>query len=349
MSKILFIGQFPPPLHGMSFVNSKLTDILKKTYQLTILPSNKIGDSGFLGKLIRLLYNLRTSYMIRYDFSIAYIPLQGNFGRALDIIALIFFKILNKKIIIHHHSYVGGIKISYLMKIIFFVTSKNSCHIFLTKKMQNDFKRNYRINHSLTLSNALFVECQPFINSNPSIKRKINIGLLSNLTYAKGTQTFLSLIDSLYIQKIKFHAYLAGPCEDLELQNLINYYQTKYKGSFTYIGMADNEEKKIFYKSIDLFVFPTRYENEAEPLVIIESLSYSVPVIANNIGSLSTLINKKNGLLISRDNDFILDTMDFICKYRFKNEKYKNDTYASFLKLKARSKLEFKKITQCIK
>ena len=48
-----------------------------------------------------------------------------------------------------------------------------------------------------------------------------------------------------------------------------------------------------------LFVFPTRYKNEAFPLSVIEAFSYGVPVITTNEGSLPLMVTRESGIVVN--------------------------------------------------
>jgi glycosyltransferase involved in cell wall biosynthesis len=53
-----------------------------------------------------------------------------------------------------------------------------------------------------------------------------------------------------------------------------------------------------YYKQSDVFILPSDAENS--PCVIIEAMSFGLPVIATDVGGVSEMINNKNGILIPR-------------------------------------------------
>ena len=58
-----------------------------------------------------------------------------------------------------------------------------------------------------------------------------------------------------------------------------------------------NQKKELFTKA-HLFIFPTRYKNEAFPLSVLESFSYGVPVIATDEGSIPYILDEKSGIVL---------------------------------------------------
>ncbi|NJK93361.1 MAG: glycosyltransferase [Blastochloris sp.] len=48
-----------------------------------------------------------------------------------------------------------------------------------------------------------------------------------------------------------------------------------------YVGFADEQAKRRLFVESDLLLFPTQYPTEAQPLVVIESLAFGVPVLVS--------------------------------------------------------------------
>ena len=68
-------------------------------------------------------------------------------------------------------------------------------------------------------------------------------------------------------------------------------------GCVFYDGPVYDRRKESFYDSIDVLVFPSRYANEAEPVVVIEALGAGAPVAAAR-GCVPSLIDGESGLLL---------------------------------------------------
>ena len=64
------------------------------------------------------------------------------------------------------------------------------------------------------------------------------------------------------------------------------------------------EEKRDFYKNIDVFLFPTIYQTETEGLVTLEALSAGVPVIAYGRACISENLIQ-GGIIVPTDQDFV--------------------------------------------
>jgi glycosyltransferase involved in cell wall biosynthesis len=60
-------------------------------------------------------------------------------------------------------------------------------------------------------------------------------------------------------------------------------------------------DKERFYRQLDVFLFPTNYANEAEPLVIYEAMLQGVHVIACDRGAIAEMLSNGAGLAFSKD------------------------------------------------
>jgi glycosyltransferase involved in cell wall biosynthesis len=128
-------------------------------------------------------------------------------------------------------------------------------------------------------------------------ERRLRIGHLSNLSREKGIGTVLQCMHELRKRGIDVELWLAGPAEDADTSALIACAQAEFGESVSYLGRLDPREVARFYEDIDIFLFPTFYEHEAEPLVLIDAVSAGVPVIATDRGCIGYLIGSAGSVL----------------------------------------------------
>ena len=69
-----------------------------------------------------------------------------------------------------------------------------------------------------------------------------------------------------------------------------------------YVGPVYGGQKEQFYRQLDVFLFPTNYANEAEPLVIYEAMRQGVHVIACDRGSIAEMLRNGAGLAFTREH-----------------------------------------------
>jgi glycosyltransferase involved in cell wall biosynthesis len=68
---------------------------------------------------------------------------------------------------------------------------------------------------------------------------------------------------------------------------------------FEFAGEISNEELHRFYASHQVDLFINVSETEGIPVSIMEALSYSIPIIAPNVGGIKEIVNEQNGRLLS--------------------------------------------------
>jgi glycosyltransferase involved in cell wall biosynthesis len=176
-------------------------------------------------------------------------------------------------------------------------------HVLLCDDMRDRFVELYgRSLKVVVVSNATNVAV-PSGAASPRARLK-TIGFISNLTRHKGVLEFLDLAELICRECPDLRALLAGPVKDASLARLINE-RLQLSPSITYLGPVYGEEKSRFYSRVDVFVFPTRYGNEAEPRVINEALAHGVAVIARNRGCIRSVIDGRGGVAISDDEPFL--------------------------------------------
>lgn len=138
------------------------------------------------------------------------------------------------------------------------------------------------------------------LNFDPELKGKndkLNVLFVARFAANKGIHILLQAIKELnnegYQDKINYNLGGKGPLFEEYSKNF------KFK-NVNYLGFVSDEELADLYKKNDLFVFPTLFEGM--PTVVLEAMSYSMPIIVTDTGATSELVDSSNGHLISKNN-----------------------------------------------
>ena len=148
---------------------------------------------------------------------------------------------------------------------------------------------------------------------------KLVVGFLSWFVHKKGLIYLLEAINNLK-EEINIKCKLGGdgPLKD-DILNFIKSHDLE--DTVEYLGRIDSEQKECFFKSIDVFVLPSiKVENDMDgiPVVLMEAISYGVPLISTNTSGIPEIcIDNENGLIIPEKS---VDAIVTAAVYLFENK-----------------------------
>lgn len=161
----------------------------------------------------------------------------------------------------------------------------------------------------------------------------INILYLSSLMQSKGYIDVLRALKSLVYDSSsqQYHLHLCGSFVKAKTesdaviydeQSLEKYLLDNSLNDFvTYHKQVLGNEKDEMFKQANIFVLPTYYPWEGQPLSIIEALAYGIPVISTrHKGIPEEVIDGVNGYLVDSKNPD--DIKKSICKMIIDSNKY---------------------------
>lgn len=307
---VVAIVQLPPPVTGLSAMNSHMVDALRDAGLLAevanIAPAlNSRRASKVLGRLIRVLRAGGVLFTAkRRGATTLYMPSDGGIGIILNIGLGIVARLLGYRLWIHHHSFAYLNRRSRLMALLLLIAPSDTGHLILCEGMLTRLRDRYprawmtRRHHAHVLSNAFVIEVQ---EASESHGQPLVIGHLANLTQEKGAVRFVEIFKSLRTEGVQITARIAGPIGDAETNSAIESAAATYPTSFYWSGPLYGEAKAEFYRSLDVFVFPTRYADEAQPLVLLEALAGGCAILSTDLGCIGCDHGEAPGLIASDD------------------------------------------------
>lgn len=311
LKSVLFIGTFSPPVTGQSAAFELIYDRYQgPKYKVNKWPQN----NSFLGKIFAHLkaFTLIVYYLVfkKIDFIYAttFSSLEGSIS---DFFLLSINKIFRKKVVIHLHGsqfrqVIEGASQPYKGILIQLFQGIDAA-IVLSEGMKEHFS--WLIPESKIYVVANYYD--PILEAmDPSAKKPgevLRIGYLSNLMYVKG---ILYLVDAVVDLHEKGHPVsldIAGKYLDdyrmsgKELQEIL---ERKIEGKpyITLHGALYAGAKMSFFQNIDVFVLPSFYRGEAQPLSIIEAYRSGCAVIACDINYISDLVKKESGFTVKTES-----------------------------------------------
>ncbi len=303
---IVAIGQLPPPLNGFSFATRDMIALLSEANDVNVRniapPSSRL-----LKHPIRLVRTLAACLRLfrdrKQDGRICYLGCDGGLGMIYVFLIVSAARLLGYRTHLHHHSFSYIDRPQLLMRCILILGGRQLWHIFLCDIMRDRFTETYEHRARCNIvSNAAFVAPME-ANDGPVDHTHLVIGMLSNLTREKGLDTFITLARQARAEGAEIKAILAGPADPAE-RAAIDAVVAELGGVLDYRGPLYGEAKTSFYREIDVFIFPTTYTNEAQPLVIFEAKAAGNAVISFDRGCIRRQLDEYD-LLIPAGGEFV--------------------------------------------
>jgi glycosyltransferase involved in cell wall biosynthesis len=300
---VSFVGPLPPPVNGFSSVCAMMLDRLKTRMPVAVFnraPNLRARAYGILQQLANPARFLGMCLGRREV--VLYLALSGGRGQLVDSIYVLISKVFRRPIFVHHHSFVYINSPSWLNRC-FFALVRDQAHIVLSPNMGESLTRVYGLNPGAVrvVSNAAFYGADDdHARADGDDSAPLQLGFLSNITFEKGIVEFFGILKKLKQSGVKYRAHIAGPLAP-DAQPIFDEL-LEAAHDVEYVGAVYGAQKERFYRQLDVFVFPTNYANEAEPLVIYEAMRQGVHVIACDRGSIAEMLRNGAGLAFPREH-----------------------------------------------
>jgi len=304
---VSFVGPLPPPVNGFSNVCAMMLDRLRTRMPVEVFnraPKLRARALGILQQLANPAKYLGLC-LGRRDV-VLYLALSGGRGQLVDLLYVLISKLFRRSIFVHHHSFVY-INSPSLLNRCFFALVRNEAHIVLSPNMGASLTQVYGLNPGAirVVSNAAFYDADDEARAPGNDSAPLQLGFLSNITLEKGIVEFFGILEKLKQHGVAYRAHIAGPLAPDARPAFDKLLEAA--SDVEYVGPLYGEQKQRFYRQLDVFLFPTNYANEAEPLVIYEAMRQGVHVIACDRGSIAEMLRDGAGLAFSRAGQVALE------------------------------------------
>ena len=298
----LFIAAFPPPVHGQSYCNQFLAEEFEaRGLKLCRVDMGEQGRSGLWGKTLRLKGHLLAMLKLLSSSGPAYISANSNRGLWLTALLALLGRLRGRTLLIHHHSYSRSMQRDPEMVALAKAGGSHAIQLALCSSMAEGMKAQVpEIAKIITLNNTMLIDKRFQNLTKPDFNLPVTISHLSNLTIEKGIGRFVDAAIDLANRRDDVRFLVAGPISNPEAQACLNIAQAQLKDRFHYLGPVYDHEKLNFFAQTDIFVFPSTYKNEAQPLVIFEAMASGAKCIssargcmADDIGNAGTALNEE--------------------------------------------------------
>lgn len=326
--KLLCILHRSPPAHGAAKVGDFIasSNKLKESFDcrfITIRSSETIGDIGKINikkfwYATELFFQTLWMLLVFRPDKIYFTASVKSVAFYRDLLLSIVWKTykLFKPTQVYYHYHTKGvdefvsISEQNLTLTRFFLSDVNL--ILLSSLLEKDFEKIQTYKKIYFLPNGVEDSMQgggfkTYVTSKYTDVVIIEALYLAHMMKEKGYWEVLELAKQTKGQKIHYH--FAGSWKDDESETEFFEYVKSHEleKQVTYHGFISGEEKSSLFKRVYLLLYPSK--NDAFPLTLLESLSYGVPVIATNEGSIPYILDGKSGIVLD-DVNKLLGTLE---------------------------------------
>ena len=311
MKKVLIIGPFPNPISGVSIANKVVEEILNADLNFTVENLNtsypifdeQIGEFSIQKFFFYLRIN--SSFFKVLKNNIIYItPGQTFFGVLKYALFIVAASALRKELIIHvHGNYLGkeyqSLK-GFKRVLFYFLVSRFTKGIVLSNSLKHNLTPFLEDKNIFSLPN--FAQDYLYKEDKKFVKDELRIFYLSNLMKEKGIFCLLNALKNLEKNNIIYKAKIAGNIDQKYSKEILNLF-TELKNA-EYIGIVNGDDKKNLLEWGNVFVLPTFYKMEGQPISVLEAMATTNLVVTTNHAGISDVFQDKiNGYFVEKNNE----------------------------------------------
>lgn len=311
-TKIIFLLHLPPPIHGSSMVGESIKNstIINDSFEcsyLNLLVSRVLNETGktssmkilrFVGVWFSLLGNI-----INKKPEVCYLALTAS-GTAFykDVLLVALLRLFKIKRVYHLHN--KGVSENETNKIqhFFYRFVFNGAEvILLSNQLYKDVETFVPLSNVHVCANGIVDTTMKFERKTYT-KKTVKILFLSNLMESKGVFELLDACTILQQRGIEFECNLVGAEGDLNASQFSEKVKQKQlSGKIKYLGKKYGKDKHDVFADADIFIHPTL--NDCFPLVLLEAMQYSLPIVSTFEGGIPDIVDENvTGFLVPQKN-----------------------------------------------
>ena len=325
--KVLIIGPFFPPVSGVSTANETLLEGLSEYLQVDSINMGYPEHSEDLGKFsIKKAIRAMRSYWYIYKVALSDVvymtPGQTFYGILKYSPFILFSKLFGKKAIVHVHGdhvwrefdELKGIK----KKAYSTTLSLFDEGIVLSESLRKNLRPFLPEQNISVINNFVEEDILGKLVPKTIVSKdlsRLNILFLSNLMEQKGTTDLLRSLLILKRKGIEFKAVFAGEI-DARASKVVNSLLDELKAEVSYKGVVRGEAKLNLLAEANVFVLPTYYAMEGQPIALLEAMAAGNTILTTqHAGIPDIFVQGRNGFYVRKqDPDDIAEKLILLSK-----------------------------------
>ena len=343
---------------GQSIMFDGIVNVASCKYKCDVIDITSVFGDGLIGKVINyfIVLNKILFKCLTHKYSLVYvITSQSRFGFYRDYLMTSITKLFGIPAVTHQYGANYHQLLDSLNKKDYERLYKMLDYVFAVivegeyMKSQFSFYKGYEskvkvIPNGLPLEGKHILQTKTYDSTKPFV-----MFFLSNMIYSKGYFDVLKAVDILVNQeKLDIKCVFAGKFmpsaddsnlkistkEDFDLFILEHNLGDRVE---YHPGLFGDAKDKYFSQS-NVFILPTYYINEGQPVSIIEAMAYGCVPIVTNYRHISMMVNDANGCFVKPQSP---DSISFCIKELMQNPSlYANKSQQSIIDYQEKFKFE---------
>jgi len=307
---LIIICHLPPPVHGASTVGQQIVESRKlhAAFDCTVIPirmTSGVGDlkSFALSKMVaacKIYLRLLSQFFSGRPNAVYLTPTIDGYGLLRDCICVLICRIFSVRCILHLH--MRGVRNNYEQsasyRFLYRTLFKNTDIIHLSENLYDDVAplispEKFHVVANGVVDPGVQEASDATSNEQRSTSDLPTILFLSNLDPEKGPLDLLEASQRLTQDGVAHKVIFAGAKVKMEVTAAIaDAAAASQHNSIILTGPVYDNDKQNLLKHADIFVFPSYYRYECQPLSIMEAMAYALPIAATKEGAIPELLNQ---------------------------------------------------------
>ena len=316
MTKVLFVGQTPPPFGGQAIMQQVMLEGPYKQiefFHVRMAFSKEMDEVGRFSfkKLFHLFLVISQIIRVRllHNVHILYYPPAGpnRIPMYRDIVILLCTRWLFKRTIFHFHA--SGIsecyqKLSSFERLVFnWAYFEADLSIRLSKLSPPD-------GHLMECKNEIIVpngiaDQYPEFGAEKQDEATLTILFVGIVRESKGILVLLDACRLLQHTDKLFQLKIMGKFSSRSFEKKVRHFVVSHdlQDKVEFLGVCTGSEKWQHYQMANIFCFPTFFESEAFPVVLLEAMQFKLPVITTRWRGIPSIVaDETSGFLVEIKN-----------------------------------------------
>jgi glycosyltransferase involved in cell wall biosynthesis len=303
---VIVVGQTPPPFHGQSLMIQMLLDGPMEgveMHHIRMAFSDNMDQVGRfqLAKVLHLFALIVRIFIarIRTGATILYYPPAGPNRVPIfrDIVLLISTRWMFRKTVFHFHANGMGELIpkfpAPLRALAWWALGRPHASIQLSELTRQDGKW-FQAQHIYVVPNAVHDETlrlkwSPADRVPVAVQRILYVGTVCE---GKGILVLLDACRQLKLAQVPFHLDVVGSFQPTTFGDDVRraIADSQLQDHVTLHGQKTGDDKWKMFTLANIFCFPSHYESEGVPCVLIEAMCFALPVVSTRWRGIPSLV-----------------------------------------------------------